>query len=75
MGAAKLSITDIFRFPVLEALARHLDDKPQANALASAAEAQAEGVRPPGIQTQADARAEAMARRRAMRASRSGVDA
>lgn len=70
MGAAKLSITDIFRFPVLEALARHLDDRP-----ASKAPLTAQVARPVGIQTQADARADAMARRRAMRASRSGVDA
>ena len=53
LGAAKLSITDIFRFPVLSALAAHLDDRPKA-AVAVMAD-------------RADARADAMARRRAMR--------
>lgn len=52
LGAAKLSITDIFRFPVLQALAAHLDDRPK---LAAA------------VSDRADARADAMARRRAMR--------
>lgn len=70
LGAAKLSITDIFRFPVLEALARHLDGAPKA--LAPTAP---QAFRPTGIQTQADARNDAMARRRAMRAARSGADA
>lgn len=59
LGATKLSITDIFRFPVLSALAAHLDDKPKAAAAP--------------ISDRADARADAMARRRAMRAG--NVDA
>ncbi len=53
LGVAKLSITDIFRFPVLSALAAHLDDRPIAA--------------PAVVPDRADARADAMARRRAMR--------
>lgn len=59
-GAAKLSITDIFRFPVLGQLAAHLDDGPKVAPQAAGND-------------RADARADAMARRRAMRAGR--VDA
>lgn len=69
LGAAKLSITDIFRFPTLSALAAHLDDGPKPVAAATAAAKSA------GLATQAEARADAMARRRAMRAGRAGVDA
>ena len=54
LAAPKLSITDIFRFPVLEALAAHLGEAAPAA--------------PP--ETRADAPAEAMDRRRAMRAGR-----
>jgi hypothetical protein len=64
LGATKLSITDIFRFPVLSALAAHLDDAPRPAAPVVAAV---------GLAHRADARADAMARRRAMRAGR--VDA
>jgi hypothetical protein len=64
LGAAKLSITDIFRFPTLQALAAHLDTAPAPAAPA-----------PKGYGAQADARIEAMARRRMMRASRKGADA
>ena len=67
LGAAKLSITDIFRFPTLESLAAHLDDGPRPAVAAVA--------KPAGLAAQADARADAMARRRAMRAGRAGVDA
>ncbi|WP_435257493.1 MupA/Atu3671 family FMN-dependent luciferase-like monooxygenase [Thioclava sp. FR2] len=70
LGAAKLSITDIFRFPVLENLARHLDNKPKPVSPAAP-----QAFRLTGIQTQADQRSDAMARRRAMRAARSGADA
>jgi non-ribosomal peptide synthetase component F len=64
LGAAKLSITDIFRFPTLAALARHLDDKPKA------------ATSLPALQSdRADARGDAMARRLAMRARRMGEDA
>lgn len=59
IGATKLSITDIFRFPTLRALAAHLDDRPKG-AAASAVSSD-----------RADARVDAMARRRAMRSGRS----
>jgi natural product biosynthesis luciferase-like monooxygenase protein len=65
LGTKKLSITDIFRFPTLGALARHLDDG--AGPLPKPAEANAPD--------RADARNDAMARRAAMRARRGGVDA
>ena len=58
LGTTRLSITDIFRFPTLEALARHLGDEPAAIPLTN---------------DRADARNDAMARRRAMRAGRSGA--
>lgn len=57
LNATKLSITDIFRFPVLEALARHLDDRPADTAASEAETAE-----------RAQQRADAMSRRRAMRA-------
>jgi natural product biosynthesis luciferase-like monooxygenase protein len=57
LGTSKLSITDIFRFPVLEALARHLDDRPEDTAATAAETAE-----------RAQLRADAMSRRRAMRA-------
>ena len=66
LGAAKLSITDIFRFPTLSALARHLDDRPETAKAAAAA---------PAANDRADARAEAMARRLAMRQRHAGQDA
>ncbi|NEY90539.1 MupA/Atu3671 family FMN-dependent luciferase-like monooxygenase [Tabrizicola oligotrophica] len=59
LNAPKLSITDIFRFPVLSALARHLDDKPKAAPPAAAP-----------VNDRAEARSDAMARRMAMRARR-----
>ncbi len=61
LDAPKLSITDIFRFPVLADLAAHLEAGPSP-APAAAAE-------PPG---RAAARADAMAQRRALRAARGG---
>ena len=69
LGAAKLSITDIFRFPTLAALARHLDDRPPAAKVAVAAGAT------PAASERADARADAMARRLAMRQRQAGQDA
>ena len=57
LGNTKLSITDIFRFPTLEALARHLDNRPEVPA-ADAAE----------TVERVQMRADAMSRRRAMRA-------
>lgn len=59
LGAERLSITDIFRFPVLSALAAHLEGAGAAPA-----------ADPAEDDARAQARAEAMARRRAMRARR-----
>lgn len=60
----ELSITDIFRFPKLDALAAHVDSlrHPQAESGAAATAAGLQGA----------ARAETMSRRRAMRAARQG---
>jgi len=60
LGLAKLTITDIFRFPVLSQLAAHLEG-PKAP--------------PAPTEDRAGARLDAMARRRAMRAGRVGEDA
>mgnify|MGYP001627817984 CR=1 FL=1 len=59
-GAEHLSITDIFRFPVLEGLAAHLDGLTGGSAPAEAAQ--------PAVDT--GARTETMSKRRAMRANR-----
>ena len=66
MGAAKVSITDIFRFPVLEALAAHIEGPKSAKSVA-----------PPVAATAAaeESLGDALARRRAMRLARRGVDA
>ncbi|MFZ1470008.1 MAG: MupA/Atu3671 family FMN-dependent luciferase-like monooxygenase, partial [Paracoccaceae bacterium] len=67
MGAAKVSITDIFRFPVLEALAAHIEGpKPVARAAPIAA---------PQSENSGEDLGDALARRRAMRLARRGVDA
>jgi natural product biosynthesis luciferase-like monooxygenase protein len=63
LGATKLSITDIFRFPTLQALAKHLDDRP----------APAPAVAATPVNDRAEARSDAMARRMAMRARREAV--
>ncbi len=69
MGAAKVSITDIFRFPVLEQLVAHIEGpgaaiRPVApQPVAAAPQAQGESL------------ADAMDRRRAMRLARRGIDA
>ena len=68
LGVTRLSITDIFRFPTLGALAAHLDDAPKPAVVASA-------PLPMPANDRADARADAMARRRAMRGARTGTDA
>ncbi|MDR5652848.1 MupA/Atu3671 family FMN-dependent luciferase-like monooxygenase [Ruixingdingia sedimenti] len=60
LNSTKLSITDIFRFPTLSALAAHLDDRPAADDPADTAD-------------RAQARADAMSRRRALRAARTGA--
>jgi natural product biosynthesis luciferase-like monooxygenase protein len=59
LSSTRLSITDIFRFPTLAALAAHLDDKPRGTP-----EAVAESTE------RAQMRADAMSRRRAMRAGK-----
>jgi hypothetical protein len=59
LGAARLTITDIFRFPVLADLAAHLDDRPKEAASGST-----------NLVERAEARAEAMSRRRELRANR-----
>ena len=58
LGATKLSITDIFRFPTLAALAAHLDDAPKPKPA------------PAALADRAEARADAMSARRALRAQR-----
>jgi natural product biosynthesis luciferase-like monooxygenase protein len=69
LGAAKVSITDIFRFPVLEALAAHIEG-PKAPAPAPAV-----AVAQPIAVSEGEGLGDAMARRRAMRMARRGVDA
>jgi natural product biosynthesis luciferase-like monooxygenase protein len=59
LNSTRLSITDIFRFPTLSALAAHLDDKPKDTAQATQASAE-----------RAELRADAMSRRRAMRSAK-----
>jgi hypothetical protein len=60
LGTTRLGITDIFRFPTLEALAAHLDKSAGIPAKATAAPRQVHGP----------AKADTMSRRRAMRAGR-----
>jgi natural product biosynthesis luciferase-like monooxygenase protein len=67
LGAARVSITDIFRFPVLEALAAHIEG-PRAPAPALT-------VAQPVAASEGESLGDAMARRRAMRMARRGVDA
>lgn len=62
LGATKLTITDIFRFPTLAALAAHLDDRPKGPETA--------GVDPVKLAERAQARSDAMSKRREMRATR-----
>jgi acyl-CoA synthetase (AMP-forming)/AMP-acid ligase II len=70
MNAPKLSITDIFRFPVLAALAAHIEGPRKAPATPAAA------ARPaPAEAAPSETLADAMDRRRAMRMARRGVDA
>ncbi len=68
LGPGRVTITDIFRFPTLAALAAHLDDRPAAAQAAVVAD-------PAGQAERGQARIDAMSRRRALRAglaSRSG---
>lgn len=69
MNAPKLSITDIFRFPTLAALARHLDGAAPAQPVVGAP-AQGPAADAALASGRADARSDAMARRLAMRAQR-----
>lgn len=64
LGVPKLSITDIFRYPTLAALAAHLGDGPKPTPKTSG-----------GISERAETRSDAMSRRQAMRARRLGADA
>ena len=69
LGTTKLSITDIFRFPTLSALAKHLDDKPKTSAAAVQAASGSDA-----LNDRAEARNDAMARRAAMRTRRTGEE-
>jgi hypothetical protein len=66
LGTPKLSITDIFRFPVLEALAAHIEK--QAGPVTAPTTLTPAAVVP--LNDRAEARGDAMARRRSMRANR-----
>ncbi|SEN84318.1 natural product biosynthesis luciferase-like monooxygenase domain-containing protein [Gemmobacter aquatilis] len=68
LGLTKLSITDIFRFPTLSALAAHLEGAPKPATPAAAPANTA--AQPQGLADRAEARADAMARRRALRGGR-----
>ncbi len=70
LGSAKVSITDIFRFPVLEALAAHIEGPKAAPIVPVAPQPIARAAEPVG-----ESLADAMDRRRAMRLARRGVDA
>ncbi len=65
-GAAKLSITDVFRFPTLNALAGRVQELTGTPRPADAPEAKAAEE----VSEQAQSRAETMSKRRAMRARR-----
>ncbi len=63
LNSTKLSITDIFRFPTLQALASHLGDAPPVAAAANQPAS-------PALAERATQRSDAMAARRALRANR-----
>lgn len=67
LGADRLSITDIFRFPTLEGLAAHLG---KGGAEGGAPPNPSADPNPPRSAAQTPARAETMSKRRAMRAGR-----
>ncbi|QYK42461.1 MAG: LLM class flavin-dependent oxidoreductase [Paracoccaceae bacterium] len=77
LGPVALSITDIFRFPVLGTLAAHVAAgvAPRAPLAIPAANPAAAAARDPSGNDRADARSQAMASRRALRAARGPVDA
>ena len=66
LGAERLSITDIFRFPVLSALAAEVDR------LTRGEQQEPDPQGPPPTSERAITRTEAMSRRRQMRAARAG---
>jgi len=68
LSGAKLSITDIFRFPTLEGLAKHLGDTGAPKAAPAAQAAPAQQAEAPAAT--GNARADAMAKRRALRMNR-----
>ncbi|MGA0541414.1 MupA/Atu3671 family FMN-dependent luciferase-like monooxygenase [Neotabrizicola sp. VNH66] len=70
LGATKVSITDIFRFPVLAQLAAHIDGPKVPKPVPVAPQPFVASGAPQG-----DSLADAMERRRAMRLARRGVDA
>ncbi len=70
LGATKVSITDIFRFPVLEALAAHIEGPKPSAVVQTRPQPVAATPEPAG-----ESLADAMDRRRAMRLARRGVDA
>ncbi len=69
LNSDRLAITDIFRFPVVSALAAHLGKMIPAP-VATAAPAPAPAPATPASDPSADTRMDAMARRRAMREAR-----
>ncbi|MFN4156889.1 MAG: MupA/Atu3671 family FMN-dependent luciferase-like monooxygenase [Gemmobacter sp.] len=71
LGPARLSITDIFRFPTLGALVAYLEGS-AAPGVPSVAAPSRIAPTAPGP-SRADARADAMARRRALRGARDGT--
>ncbi len=71
LGATRISITDIFRFPVLSALAAHIEGPKKLTPVAPVPARPAPAPEAPAGESLADA----MERRRAMRMARRGVDA
>ncbi|SLN42764.1 Dimodular nonribosomal peptide synthase [Roseovarius gaetbuli] len=73
LAASALSITDIFRFPKLAALAaRVAEARGDTPAMSPAPAQQANATAPAELGARATSRADAMSRRRAMRAARQG---
>lgn len=70
LGPGKLSITDIFRFPTLGALSKHIAPEPVAAPPQTGTHAAASGGGQDAAQNRAQMRENAMSRRRAMRANR-----
>ena len=73
LNSDRLAITDIFRFPVVSALAAHLGKMipaPVSAAAAAVPPATAPAAAPASSDPAADTRMDAMARRRAMREAR-----